>query len=117
MDPEPKRRQFRWGLLLAWSFPLVFLVTVVPLTLYQLSQKRTTGLGAVAGGISESLNNFGIVIAIVFQITAIVLLVRSWPGGQSPYRAMISLISMACAVLTLFICGAAVWSIVHRTLH
>lgn len=119
MDDEKQRRRFRWGLILSWSFPLVVLLTSVALMLVSVSfRPGTTNLTAVAGHFStEAFANFGIVTATAFQITAIILLVRSWPGGQSPFRAMMALISIGCAVLILFICGAAVWSVVHRTLH
>ena len=119
MDDEKQLRRFRWGLLLAWSFPLVVLLTSVALILISASfRPGTTSLKAVAGHFStEAFENFGIVTATSFQITAIILLVRSWPGGQSPFRAMMSLISIGCAALILFICGAAVWSRVHGILH
>lgn len=111
---QKQRSRFRWGVLLAWSFPVVFVIVNIFIIIPLISRQRTTG--AVAGGVYAAFEHFGIVIAIIFQITAIVLLIRAWPGGQSPGRTLICFVSICCALLILFICGAAVWSAVHRVL-
>jgi len=97
------RRQFLSGLILSWSFPVVVLATVVPLFL----RERTTETGAVAGGLWESLVNFGLLAAIAFQVGAIILLLRVFRGGKSPLRGFFSVISICCASLVLVLCGAA----------
>jgi hypothetical protein len=97
------RRQFFSGLVLSWSFPIVILVTVVPLIL----RERTSGTGAVAGGLWESLANFGLLAAIAFQVGALVLLFRVFRGGKSSLRGFLSVISICCAAIVLVLCGAA----------
>jgi hypothetical protein len=114
---DRQRRQFRWGVLLAWSFPVIFVVLTMVTVAREISTQKTSGLGAVAGATTLAFTHFGIVTATVFQICAIVLLIRAWPGGQRPFRVVITLISLGCAVITLCVCGAATWFFVRRMLH
>jgi hypothetical protein len=104
------RRQFLSGLVLSWSFPIVLLATLVPLFL----RERTTGIGAVAGGLWESLVNFGLLAAIAFQVGAIILLFRVFRDGKSPLRGFLSVTSICCASIVLMLCGVA---FVGRFLH
>ena len=104
------RCQFLSGLVLSWSFPIVILVTVVPLFL----RERSSGMGAVAGGLWESLANFGLLAAIAFQVGAIILLFRVSREGKSLLRGFLSIISICCASIVLVLCGAA---FIERFLH
>jgi len=104
------RRQFLSGLFLSWSFPTVLLVTIVPLFL----RERRSGIGAVAGGLWESLVNFGLLAAIAFQVGAIILLLRAFRGDKSLLRGFLSVLSICCASIVLVLCGAA---FIERFLH
>ena len=110
------RKTFVWGLLLVWSPIVLFIVSNVPAVL-TISRQRTSGLGAVAGGLSEALATYGLFVALASQVLAIVLLVRAFSQGQSLRRALVSIISICCAGVVLLICGRAIWFLVGRTVH
>jgi len=108
------RKTFVWGLLLAWSPIVLFIVSIVPAVL-TISRQRTSGLGAIAGSLSEALAT--LFVALASQVLAIVLLVRALSQGQSLRRALVSVISICCAGVVLLICGRAIWFLVGRALH
>ena len=77
VDDRTKAR-FVNGLLLAW-IPFVFFFAPMAVTFVrELSPQKATGLGAVAGGLSEGLITFGLAAIVVTQVGAIVLLARSF---------------------------------------
>ena len=85
---EWKRRRFRWGMLLA---VLTFLPTFVFwfVNAYQsISAAKTTGLGAVAGGFSESATMFGMVALVASAVIGITLLVRGMSPGNTQRNAI-----------------------------
>ncbi len=102
------RRRFRWGVFLAWSPFLFFTVIGLLNALSSISSRKATGLGAVAGGISEALVTFGIAGILVIEVTAVVLLLRSIRQAR-PLRAIFSVLSLCCSALTLFFLGFFLW--------
>ena len=104
MDSMDKRR-FWFGVLLAWA-PLLF---VVVKAFSEIGPRRTSGLGAVAGGISYGLSLFGLVAAGAFQIAAIFLLVRTALRNRRPMRVAVAAISVCLAVVMLLLYGALLW--------
>jgi hypothetical protein len=76
-----------------------------------LSEQKATGLGAVAGGISEAYA-YGMAFTIIAPITAIVLLGRSLSDGHR-FRNFISWLLMGWSSLMLlyFVIGACVFTL------
>jgi hypothetical protein len=108
-------KTFVWGVLLAWSPIALFVVSMVR-AMIEMSGQRTSGLGAVAGGLSEVLVTYGLLISFASQILAIVLLVRAISEGRSAGRTVLAVISICGAGMVLLMCGAVVWFLV-RTLR
>jgi hypothetical protein len=114
-EADINRKNFVWGVLLAWSPIALFVVSMVR-AMIEMSGQRTSGLGAVAGGLSEVLVTYGLLISFASQILAIVLLVRAISEGQSAGRTAVAVISICSAGMVLLMCGAVVWFLV-RTVH
>lgn len=103
-----KRKRFLWGALLAW-IPFLFLLLPTAIRFFgSLSSQKATGLGAVAGGISESLATFGLAVTVVFEVCAIVLLVRAFSRGHAA-RSLFSLLSLCCSGLIILFLGVFLW--------
>ena len=103
-----KRKRFLWGVLLAWA-PFLFLIFPTAVTFFSsLSSQKATGLGAVAGGLSESLVTFGLAVTLAFELVAIVLLLRAFSRGH-PLRAFFSVLSICCSGIVLFGFGLFFW--------
>jgi hypothetical protein len=108
---DSDRQRFRWGVSLAWgSFLLLFAPTFIQIFLIfrSIEEQKATGLGAVAGGLSEAFLTFGLVVALGSQLTALVFLARSFPAQPSA-RKLLSVLSMVCSVFILLMAGAVVW--------
>ena len=103
-----KRKRFLWGVLLAWV-PFLFLILPAAVTFFgSLSSQKATGLGAVAGGLSESLVTFGLAVTLAFELIAIILLLRAFSKGH-PLRALFSVLSICCSGTILFGFGLFLW--------
>lgn len=111
MNVEPdelKRKRFFWGVLLAWS-PFVVVTGFSFLNMFRgISHQKAAGLGAVAGGIAEAFLGFGMIVTVVFEVSAIVLLLRAFSKGRR-MRAFASVLSICCGCLTLLILGTFFW--------
>ena len=99
------RQRFFFGLLLAWA-PLLSFVWIA---FRSISSQKTSGLGAVAGGVSEALITFGLIAGVAFQIAAIFLLVRSCREDRRPLRIVVVTISVCWAALILVAYGLLFW--------
>ena len=112
MDVEAdaiKRKRFLWGVLLAW-LPFLFLMFPAAITFFtSFSSQKATGLGAVAGGLSEALVTFGLAVTLAFELTAIILLLRAFSRGH-PLRAFFSVLSIFCSGIVLFGFGLFLWA-------
>ena len=116
-EADINRKTFVWGVVLAWTPIALFIVGMVPAML-AVSRQRTSGLGAVAGGLSEALAIYGLLVFFASLIFAIVLLVRTISQGQSASRTLVSVISICCAGMVLLISAAALrFLLVVRTPH
>lgn len=105
---DAKGKRFLWGLLLVWSpFFLVILPGVVN-AFHGISEQKATGIGAIAGGISEFFATFGFLVNLVFQLTAIVFLARTFSKDRLA-RGFLSIISIGCSVFILLLSGVSVW--------
>lgn len=86
---EWKLRQFQWGLLIA-------ILTFIPFAMNigkALREAKTTGLGAVAGGVSEIGGTFAFLAVIILVIGGIVFLVRGFTR-ESQVREILSILGI-----------------------
>ena len=63
-EADTDRKMFVWGVVLAWSPIALFMVGMVRAIL-AISRQRTSGLGAVAGGLSEVLVTYGLLTSFL----------------------------------------------------
>ena len=92
-------KRLRLGLLLAWIPLMLFVVpTAIGIinALAQIATRKQTGLGAVAGGFTEMLVTFGLVVIVGSQVTAIVMLLRTLSRSH-PIRTIVAIISAVAA--------------------
>ena len=108
---DPAKRRFLWGALLTWT---PFFVAVFPTIIgifnafREISTQKATGLGAVAGGLTEAFATFGLFATLVVEVAGIVLLVRAF-SKEHPMRTLFSILSICCSGLMLTILGLCVW--------
>ncbi len=106
-----KRKRFLWGVFLAW-IPFLFLAIPTAIGIFHafrgIPQEKAIGLGAVAGGMVEFFSTFGLAVTVVFEVTAIILLLRAFSGDR-PKRAFVSALSICCSGFMLAIVGLFVW--------
>ena len=104
---DRKRKWFLWGTVLTWTLSIPLIIGMFN-SFREISSQKATGLGAVAGGLVEGYATFGLILALVLPVGAIVLLVRSFSGGRR-MRALFSLLYICWSALTLVLAGLFVW--------
>lgn len=104
------RGRFLWGAILAWVPILIIVVPGLMEIFRGITNQKATGLGAVAGGLSEAFVTFGIVAFVTAQVTAIVLLVRS-VGMGGTVQNFFAIFSIGLSVVTLVATGLLLWLI------
>ncbi len=106
MDPL-KKNNFLWGVLLAWT---PWLPTMIGLgyAFRGISSEKATGLAAVAGGLTETFLLVGLVATVVFEVGAIILLVRAFERGHW-LRSLLSVFSICLSGLMLLLFGLFLW--------
>lgn len=93
-------RKFTKAVVFAWV-PLLFLIAPILFGIFSsISNNKATGLGAVAGGLSEGLATFGLVAIIACEVYAMILFVRTFSGGSLLTR-FVAIVSIGCAVFYL----------------
>ena len=114
MDPLKKKR-FLWGVLLAWA---PWLPTMIGLgyAFRGISAEKATGLAAVAGGLTETFLLFGLVVTVVFEVAAIILLVRAFERGHW-LRSLFLAFSLCISGLMLLLFGIFLWLSWFRMHH
>jgi|SRR5271170_6395166 len=110
-SPDHKKKYFLWGTVLTWTLSIPVIVGMFN-TFWGIQQEKAIGLAAVAGGVSEAYATFGLILAFVLPVGAIVLLVRSF-SGEHPMRAVFSVIYIGWSAFTLLAAGLFVWFLVH----
>lgn len=90
---EWKRRRFRWGISLAIITFLPFGVGFITNSIASISAAKTTGLGAVAGGVSQWIVTIGLLTIVTTSIAGITLLIRGY-SSQDTQRAALSVIGI-----------------------
>jgi hypothetical protein len=101
-SPDTRQRQlYLWGLTLAW-IPALPIVIFLVNALRGISENKATGLGAVAGGISEAAVVSGLLFILFCCVGAIVLLVRSF-SRRHPGRTLLSVLSICWSAFILLL--------------
>jgi hypothetical protein len=108
-EADINRQTFVWGVVLAWG-PIAFFMLGMVREFMALSAQKTSGLGAVAGGLSEALVTYGLLIGFASPILAIVLLIRAISQSRSASRTFVAVISVCGAGMVLLVSVAALWS-------
>lgn len=101
---DVKKRRFLWGVALVW-------VPWIPIgigLLIGILRQKATGLGAVAGGLTELLIMWGIGSILVSQVGAMVLLFRAFSPGHW-MRSLFSVMSICLSGLMLLLVGLFLW--------
>jgi hypothetical protein len=104
---ELNKRRFLWGVGLAWA-PWTPALIGIGYAFRGISEQKATGLGAVAGGLSELFVRYGIGAILVGQVAAIVLLVRAFSPGHF-VRSLFSVVSICLSGLMLLLVGLFFW--------
>jgi hypothetical protein len=104
---ELKTKRFLWGVLLTW-LPLIPLGIPLVHSFRGISEQKATGLGVVAVGLAEVYLRFGVGITLLFEVTAIVLLVRAFSRGHW-LRASFSVGSICLSLIVISLFGLFVW--------
>jgi hypothetical protein len=107
MDKDHKTTWFVWGMVLAW-IPSIPLIVGIFHSFRGISGQKATGLGAIAGGVSEAYLTFGLSFTLISLPAAIILLGKSFSAAHR-IRALLSVLSMCWTALMLFIFGASAW--------
>jgi len=72
---------FLWGTVLTWALSIPFILGIFH-SFREVSEQKATGLGAIAGGLAEGFVTFGLILAFLVPVVAIVLLIRSFSSGH-----------------------------------
>jgi hypothetical protein len=107
VDDELKKRRFLWGVVLAWAPWVPILIGLVH-TLSSISRQKATGIGVVAGGLTEIFVVWGIGTVLIGQVIAIVLLSRAFSSGHW-IRGLFSSVSICLSALMLVLVGLFLW--------
>jgi hypothetical protein len=79
-------------------------------------EQKATGLGAVAGGLTEMFVLWGIGTMIISQVVAIILLVRAFSPGHW-VRSSFSVLSICLSGFTLVLVFYSLWLLWFRIHH
>ncbi|MGA2962289.1 MAG: hypothetical protein ABSD96_11500 [Candidatus Korobacteraceae bacterium] len=111
-EDKTMKDRFLKGVLLAWVSFFVFIVPGLIYSFRGISENKATGMGAVAGGVSEGLMTFGVAAMMITQIASIILLARTFEKGHS-LRSLFSVVSICCSLLLVSITAVFVWLIMR----
>jgi hypothetical protein len=115
MDNDAKTKRFFWGMVLAW-IPSVPLIIGVFSSFRGISGQKATGLGAIAGGVSEVYLTFGVILTFLLLGGSMVLLGRSFSSAH-PVRATLSVLSIGWSAVIFSILGVLVWLLLVHLPH
>ncbi len=114
MDPVKKKR-FVWGALLAWT-PWLPAIIGLGNALRGISKEKATGIGAVTGALAETFISAGLLATVVFEVAAIILLLRAFERGHW-LRSLFSAFSICLGGLMLLLLGLFLWLSSARMHH
>ena len=106
--------KFTKGLFFAWIPLLVFTVPMFLEIFRSISSDRATGLGAVAGGISEGLAVLGLATIVTCEIYAIVVLARTLKE-TTPAKSLTAIVSIVSGATLLILMGALIVWVRHMS--
>jgi hypothetical protein len=96
---------FLWGTILAGISSIPFIIMFFN-AFRGMPRDKATGLGAVAGGLTEAYATFGFILTFVLPIAAIVLLGRSFSRGDRTRRLFSFLfIVWSSSILLVYVLG------------
>jgi hypothetical protein len=104
VDDELKKKRFLWGVVLAWAPWVPILVGLA----HALLRQKATGIGAVAGGLTEIFVVWGIGTILIAQVVAIILLLRAFASGHW-IRSLFTIMSVLLSALMLILVGLFLW--------
>jgi hypothetical protein len=104
VDDELKKKRFWWGLVLAWAPWIPILVGLI----HAISKQKATGIGGVAGGLTEIFVVWGIGAIVIGQVIAIILLFRAFSAGHW-MRSLFSSVSICVSAMMLVLVGLFLW--------
>jgi hypothetical protein len=104
---EPKKRRFVWGVLLAWA-PWIPILIGLGNALISIPRQKATGIGVVAGGLTELFVVWGVGAIVIGQVVAIVLLFRAFSAGHWA-RSLFTMLSIGLSSLMLILVGLFLW--------
>ena len=104
---ELKQKRFLWGVVLAWA-PWLPILVGLGIALKSISRQRATGIGAVAGGLTEIFVVWGVGAVLIGEVVAIILLVRAFSPGHW-VRTLVSIVSVGLSALMLALIGLFLW--------
>jgi hypothetical protein len=104
---EINKKRIRWGALLVWG-PWIPIAVGLGITLRGIAKQKATGIGAVAGGLTELFVVWGIGAILIGQVAAIILLYRAVAAGHW-VRNLFSFVSIGLSLLMLLLVGLFLW--------
>jgi hypothetical protein len=109
-----KKKRFLWGVALAWT-PWVPTLVGIGYAFWGFGQKAT-GIGVVAGGLSELFMVCGIAAILIGQGAAIALLLKAFSSGHW-VRSLLSGLTICMSGLMLVLVGLFFWLSWFQTHH
>jgi hypothetical protein len=109
-EPSTYDRKLIWfvsGLLLTCALAIALLIGLST-TFGGISEQKAVGVAAVAGGLAEAYSSFGLLLALIFPVAAIVLLAKSFSGNHR-LRSVFSVLCICWNALALAFGGLFVW--------
>ena len=108
--------RFILGILLAWApFAIMAGIGYVR-AIGEIESQKATGLGAVAGGLSESFVTFGVVAFLATQVMAILLLIRCVGRGETS-QTIVAILSMGLSILGIVATILTLWTVIFVFPH
>jgi len=107
VDDELKKKRFLWGVVLAWA-PWVPILVGLGRALLSISNQKATGIGAVAGGLSEIFVVWGVGAVLIGQVAAIILVCRAYSPGHW-FRSLFSILCACMSTMMLALIGLFLW--------
>src|SRR5260221_2372873 len=90
-----KRKRFLWGVGLAWT-PFLFLIIPLFSAFCGIAREKATGMAVLGGALVEFFSTFGLAATLVFEVAAIILLLRTFSRSR-PGRSLLSAIFLCCS--------------------
>jgi hypothetical protein len=110
---DRKTKGFLWGTALTWALTVPLLIGVFNF-FRGISEQKATGLGAIAGGLTEGYLTFGFILGFVLPVVAIVLLIRSFSSGHG-MRTLFSILYIGWNALIVFGLSVCLFFFIHQS--